>query len=88
METQEKHDDSRDKEHGHALVTVTVDTKAEQVKPGGYTVSAFKSVVGVDPARELEEIVHGKLTPLDDNAKIHIKGGEVFMSHVRSGGSS
>jgi hypothetical protein len=33
-------------------------------------------------------VVCGEFVPLDDNAHIHIKGHEVFVSHVRSGGSS
>jgi hypothetical protein len=32
--------------------------------------------------------VHGELKPLDDKAKITIKGHEQFVSHVRTGGSS
>jgi len=39
-------------------------------------------------ADELEQLIEGKLTPLPDDGAITIKGGEVFMSHVRSGGSS
>jgi hypothetical protein len=36
----------------------------------------------------LDEVVHGEFKPLDDNAHIDIKGGEIFVSHVRTGGSS
>jgi hypothetical protein len=69
-------------------VSVTVDTVKHEVRRGEYIVSAFKQLVGVDAARELDEVVHGELKPLDDNARIDIKGGEVFVSHVRTGGSS
>ena len=69
-------------------VTVTVDGVMHEVHRGDYIVSVFKQLVGVDPARELDEIVHGELKPLDDNARVVIKGGEVFVSHVRTGGSS
>ena len=74
--------------HGHHLVTVTVDGKTHEVRAGEYVVSAFKKLVGVDAARELDEVVHGELKPLDDDAHIEIKGKEVFVSHVRTGGSS
>ena len=69
-------------------VTVTVDGSKHEVHRGSYIVSDFKKAVGVDAARELDEIIHGELKPLDDNARIVIKGGEVFVSHVRTGGSS
>jgi hypothetical protein len=36
----------------------------------------------------LDEVVRGEFKPLDDNAHIDIKGGEIFVSHVRTGGSS
>jgi hypothetical protein len=36
----------------------------------------------------LDEVVHGEFKPLDDNAHIHVKGGDIFVSHVRTGGSS
>ena len=76
-------------EHHHPhLVTVTVDSVPRQVRPGRYVVSVFKRAVGVDASYELEELVNGKLVPLSDNAKITIKGGESFVSHVRGGASS
>ena len=77
-------DDHRHKED----VTVTVDGKSYKVPEGTYVVSEFKKLVGVDPSKELDEVVHGELKPLDDNRHIHIKGGEVFISHARQGGSS
>jgi hypothetical protein len=78
-------------EHGHhhkKEVAVTVDGMTRHVLEGAYVVSEFKKLVGVDPSKELDEVVHGELKPLDDNQKIHIKGGEVFISHARQGGSS
>jgi hypothetical protein len=74
--------------HHHKEVVVTVDGKTHDVHEGTYVVSEFKKLVGVDPSKELDEVVHGELKPLDDNQKIHIKGGEVFISHARQGGSS
>jgi hypothetical protein len=69
-------------------VPVTVDGVKHEVHRGDYVVSEFKKLVGVDAARELDEVVNGELKPLDDNARIVIKGGEIFVSHVRTGGSS
>ena len=69
-------------------VTVTVDGKLQTVLEGTYVVAEFKKLVGVEASKELDEVVHGELKPLDDNQHIHIKGGEVFISHARQGGSS
>jgi len=74
---------------GHPTqVTVSVDGREVKVQAGTYTVSAFKSLVGVDPSKELDEVIHGEFKPLDDNAKITIEKHEKFVSHVRTGRSS
>jgi hypothetical protein len=69
-------------------VIVTVDGKNFEVRAGTYLVSAFKALVGVDPSRELDEIVHGEFVPLNDGATITIEKHERFVSHVRTGSSS
>jgi len=74
--------------HHRKRVTVTLDGKRHNVLEGTYVVSEFKKLVGVDPSKELDEVVHGELRPLDDNQRIDVKGGEVFISHARQGGSS
>lgn len=75
------HDDKR-------KVKVKVDKHDYEVRTGEYVVSDFKALVGVDAAKELDEIIKGTLTPLADDAIIKIKGGEKFISHVRAGSSS
>jgi hypothetical protein len=88
----EKHEEetpeARHDEHHHKTVTVTVDGKQHSVLKGDYVVSSFKKLVAVDPSKELDEVVHGEFKPLDDSQHIEIKGGEVFVSHARQGGSS
>lgn len=74
--------------HHRKEVSVIVNGKKHHVPEGEYVVSEFKKLVAVEPSYELDEVVHGELKPLDDNEKIHIKGGEVFISHARQGGSS
>lgn len=76
-EKQEKH-----------LVTVTVDGQPKQVERGKHVVSEFKAIVGVPADYELDQVVDGEFRPLADDATIHVKGHEVFVSHVRRGGSS
>jgi hypothetical protein len=74
-------------EHGHD-VPVIIDNRTVEIQSREYSVAQLKIALGVDPSRELEQVVDGKLVPLDDNAKIHIRGEESFVSHVRGGGSS
>jgi hypothetical protein len=91
MEEQKAVQNGEAREHAHHRtkeVTVTVDGKSKVIPEGTYVVSAFKSLVGVDPSKELDEVVHGELKPLDDNQKIHVKNGDTFISHARQGGSS
>jgi hypothetical protein len=85
QEVQQAQPDS--KEHGHK-VPVTIDNRTVEIQAREWVVSQLKAALGVDPSRELEQVVDSKLIPLDDSAKIHIRGHEVFVSHVRGGGSS
>lgn len=69
-------------------VTVQVDLETKTVHRGSYRVSEFKEKVGVDASRALDQVINGEFHPLDDDGHLVIKGGEVFVSHVRTGGSS
>lgn len=69
-------------------IEVIVDNKPKFVKRGTYRVSTFKQLVGVAADRELDVVHDGIFTPLDDNKEITIHECEVFVSHVRTGGSS
>lgn len=75
-------------EHDKKKVKIEVDNHPEHVEPGKYVVSAFKSLVRVPAENELDQVVNGNLTTLDDSSFVTIAGGEVFFSHVRRGGSS
>jgi hypothetical protein len=69
-------------------IEVKVDGQVKRVPPGTYIVSVFKELVGVAADRELDVVDHDVFKPLDDNAEIKIHEGEVFVSHVRTGGSA
>lgn len=69
-------------------VTVKVDNVDKTVHRGSYVVSDFKNEVGVDQVKVLDQIVDGSFVELKDDGRIVIKGGEVFISHARDGGSS
>lgn len=70
------------------LVQVTIDGNHKTIQAGKYTVAELKRVLGVDPSRVLDEVIGGEFKELPDNGTVHIKGGEVFVSHVRQGQSS
>jgi hypothetical protein len=74
--------------HGQDIVTVTVNKIPREIHRGRQPVSEIKQVGEVPAADELEQLVNGKLEPLDDNAAVTIKGGEVFVSHPRDSSSS
>ncbi len=75
-------------EHHPKKVKVEVDNHPKHVDAGAYEVSAFKTLVGVPAEKDLDEVINGTLTTLDDSAQVTIEGGEIFFSHVRRGGSS
>jgi hypothetical protein len=70
------------------LVQVTIDGKHKTIQAGTYTVVELKRVLGVDPSRVLDEVVCGEFKELSDGGTVHVKGGEIFVSHVRQGQSS
>lgn len=70
------------------LVEVIVDKVPRKVQAGPYRVSVFKDTVGVPPEKELDQIIKGVITPLDDNATILVAAGEKFISHERTGAAS
>ena len=78
---------TRVEEH-RETVDVEIDNRPKRIAPGTYVVSELKERLGVPPEKDLDEVIAGNLTPLVDTANVTIKGGEVFFSHVRRGGSS
>jgi hypothetical protein len=80
-----------DAEHRQDTVTITVNNTACVIHRGRQTVSEIKRVAGVPQADELAQVLEGRtppLTPLGDESAVTIKGGEVFVGHVRAGQSS
>jgi hypothetical protein len=80
---------NQDTDHGKGHdITITIDSVPKHIRQGRYLVSELKSLLGVAPELELDEIVNGEFRPLADNAEINVKDGELFVSHVRRGGAS
>ena len=70
------------------IVRVTADSNPKEIQAGTYVVCELKSRLGVDPSKELDQVVGGEFRELPDREHIKICGGEVFVSHVRHGRSS
>lgn len=69
-------------------VLITVNNLPRKIHRGRQPVSEIKRVGEVPTGHELEQLIDGKLTPLQDDGGVVIKGEEVFFSHVRDGASS
>lgn len=74
-------------QHGQE-VQITVDGKPLTIADGVYSVVELKAMFGIAPDYELDQVDDGEFKPLNDERSIHIKGGEIFIGHVRQGGSS
>lgn len=93
-----KHDEKGDHEGGDKgvngkkddkrLVVFNLDGKERQLEKGNYEVSWLKQKFEVPADYELDQVIDGNFEPLKDDQKVKIHGGEVFVSHVRGGGSS
>jgi len=83
------HDLHEEVEHqDSSIVTITVDNKQREIHRGYQSVAEIKQVGEVPAAFDLDEVVDSKLIPLPDDGFVTIKGGEVFLSHPKSGRSS
>lgn len=69
------------------VVPVEVET-VEEVRPGEWRVSTLKKALKIDAAMVLSVLEATGLKDLTDDSHVHICGGEQFISHARSGGSS
>jgi hypothetical protein len=70
------------------FITIIVDKKEREVRPGVWNVAQLKAFLGIDAARVLAEITPHGLKDLDDSSDITLHEGERFMTHARTGGSS
>lgn len=69
-------------------ITISYDGQDKEIRQGRYLVSDLKTLLGVQPGYELDQIVDGVAKTLGDSEHINVKKGDVFVSHVPSGSSS
>ncbi len=73
---------------GESRVAVSIDGAQKKIHRGSHTVAELKVLLDVAPVFDLDQEIQGVLTPLTNEQRVTIKGGEVFFSHARTGGSS
>lgn len=78
----------KSEEHGQNFVEIIVDEIPRMIHRGRQNVSEIKTIGNVQQNHMLEQVIEGKVTKLDDNGSVVIKGGEIFISHINDGGSS
>lgn len=95
MDAGPKNRDARDEHRGHHdehgachNTTITVNNQPVYLHPGEYSLATIKKLSGVPLADDLDELVDCTLKPLPDNSVLKIRGCEIFVSHVKDGGSS
>ena len=79
-----------DKEHPPTGpdVTVMINGIEKSIDRGSHAVSELKVLLGVSQDLALSQDINGTLSPLADDARVTVKGGEAFFSGPRTGGSS
>ena len=84
--TQQENDDT--KHHHGEPVTITLDSVPRTIEGGVYKVAELKTSFSIPAEYELDVVVNGEFKPLNNERSVHIKGGEVLVSHVPQGGSA
>jgi hypothetical protein len=84
--TQQEKDDTE--HHRGQLVTITLDSVARTIEEGVYKVAELKTKLSIPAEYELDMVVNGEFKPLNNERSIHIKGGEVLVSHVPQRGAA
>lgn len=79
---------ARDVRDERDTVTVELNGTGKQIKAGTYTGRSLRLALGVPLEYELEEVVRGEFKPIANDATVHIKGGETFVSHAGHGRAS
>jgi hypothetical protein len=85
---QEQHGHHHDGNGHDHCVTIHVNNKEVFLQAGNYAIATIKKLAGVPQADDLDQLVDCQLRPLPDDGHAHIHGCEIFISHVKDGGSS
>jgi hypothetical protein len=76
------------KTEGNSMVKITINNSEKMIHRGNQKVFEIKTIGGVPLADDLNQLVDGKLTPLNDDGSVVIKGEEIFISHPKDSSAS
>jgi hypothetical protein len=88
MQTNEAAREAPGKEHERRLVEVELNGTPKHIAGGEYTGRTLKLALGVPVEHELDEVVRGEFKEIANDKKVHVHGGEKFVSHCGQGQSS
>jgi len=78
----EAHKRADERPHEHKKeVKITINGKHYEVREGLTSVNELKKIGHIPLADVLAKVVHGQLHPLPNEGEVHIRAGEVFVSH-------
>lgn len=75
-------------EHERKLVEVELNGTPKRLAGGDYIGRTLKLALGVPTEYELDEVIHGEFKEIPNDKKVHVHGGEKFVSHCGQGQSS
>jgi hypothetical protein len=70
------------------LVEVELNGVPKRITHGDYIGRTLKLALGVPVEHELDEVIKGEFRPIANDQRVHINGGEKFVSHCGQGQSS
>ena len=70
------------------IVEISINSKKFSTERGKNSVEHLRAIGSVPANEILSELKNGKFHDLQNDSHVEIKGGEVFVSHPPSGGSS
>ena len=82
------HVDRESHETCNPTTSVVVNNQRVYIHVGEYAVATVKKLAGVPLADDLDQLIDSTLKPVCDDATLHLRGCEIFISHVKDGGSS
>jgi len=88
MQTNETAQEDLDKELERKLVEVELNGTPRRIAGGEYTGRTLKLALGVPIEHELDEVVRGEFKEIPNDKRVHVHGGEKFVSHCGQGQSS
>ena len=70
------------------LVEVELNGTVKCIAGGEYTGRTLKLALGVPVEHELDEVIGGEFKEIANDQRVHVMGGEKFVSHCGQGRSS